>query len=328
MPDEEPSRADGTVIQSPDQQFHAAAASTAVGVAVPGYVIECELGRGGMGIVYRARQVKPNREVALKMVLGTGTVDSRLLKRFLVEAKVVAAVRHPNVVLVHEYGEADGRPYVAFEYLDGGTLEDFLGAADRDVPHSTASFQEAATLLAQISQGVAAAHELCIIHRDLKPSNILFDKDGTPKVTDFGLAKHGTGSNLTEEHTVMGTPAYMSPEQASGKMKFLRPQADVWALGVIMYELLTGVRPFHAADWRELRTQVLTEDPIPLRKLNRAVPRDLQRICLKCLAKPEIERYPSAAELADDLDCYLEGEPISLRPDSFVKRAWAWMKRN
>ncbi len=287
---------------------------------VPGYELLEELGRGAMGVVYKARDLKLNRVVALKMVLGDERADPKRLIRFLAEAEAVAAVRHPHVVQVYEFGEASGRPFIAFEYLAGGKLTERLGAP---LPP-----KDAAELVSRISRGVAAAHEQGIVHRDLKPGNVLFDEAGAPRVTDFGLAKRGSVSDLTATQAVMGTPAYMSPEQASGSAKFVGPQADVWALGVILYEALTGSRPFDAEDVRELLTRIMTTDPGPPRKRLAAVPRDLELVCLKCLSKPAYERYPTARELADDLDRFVRGEPISIRPAGPLERGYKWVRRN
>ena len=208
---------------------------------VPGYDLLEPLGEGGMGVVWKARQVKLNRLVALKMVLGEQRAGSKELIRFLAEAEAVAAVKHPHVVQVYEYGEADGRPFLAMEYLPGGSLADRLKRTGRLDPKA------AAELVATLAGAVQAAHDLGIVHRDLKPGNVLYDEHGQPKVTDFGLAKRAGGSDLTATQAVMGTPAYMAPEQARGETKFVGPQADVYSLGVILYECLTGTRPFDDA---------------------------------------------------------------------------------
>ena len=207
----------------------------------PGYDLLEPLGEGGMGVVWKARQTKLNRLVALKMVLGEQRAGSKELIRFLAEAEAVAAVKHPHVVQVYEYGEASGRPFLAMEYLPGGSLADRLKQTGRLDPKA------AAELVATLAAAVQAAHDLGIVHRDLKPGNVLYDEHGEPKVTDFGLAKRAGGSDLTATQAVMGTPAYMAPEQARGDTKFVGPQADVYSLGVILYECLTGTRPFEAA---------------------------------------------------------------------------------
>ncbi len=204
--------------------------------AVSGYELLEPIGEGGMGVVYKARQLTLNRVVALKMVLGGHRAGAKELIRFLAEAEAVAAVKHPHVVQVHEYGEADGRPFLAMEFLSGGSLSDRLKAHGRLDPIA------AARLVGTLAGAVQAAHDQGIVHRDLKPGNVLFDEAGQPKVTDFGTAKRGGGSDLTATHAVMGTPAYMAPEQARGDTKFVGPGADVYALGVILYECLTGTR--------------------------------------------------------------------------------------
>ncbi len=203
---------------------------------VPGYELLEPLGEGGMGVVYKARQGTLNRLVALKMVLGGHRAGAKELIRFLAEAEAVAAVKHPHVVQVYEYGEADGRPFLAMEFLSGGSLSERLEAQGRLDPPA------AARLVGTLAGAVQAAHDQGIVHRDLKPGNVLFDEAGEPKVTDFGLAKRGGGSDLTATQAVMGTPAYMAPEQARGDTKFVGPGADVYALGVILYECLTGTR--------------------------------------------------------------------------------------
>jgi WD40 repeat protein len=287
--------------------------------APPGFEVLGELGRGGMGVVYQARQVALNRVVALKMVLGAGA-DEKARVRFLAEAEAVAAVRHPHVVEVYEYGEHAGRPYFAMEFLPGGSLAAAVAKAGRLPP------ADAAALAEKLARGVQAAHDTGVVHRDLKPGNVLFDEHGEPKVTDFGLVKRAA-SDLTATQAVMGTPAYMAPEQAGGKAKYVGPAADVWALGVILYECLTGSPPFRGDDtWSVLR-QVIADDPPPPRAAA-AVPRDLELICLKCLRKDPADRYPSAAALADDLGRFLRREPISVRPAGPLERGYKWVRRN
>ncbi len=294
---------------------------------VPGYVLLGELGRGGMGVVYKARHLKLNRVVALKMLLDGKRGSGDELARFLAEAEAVAAIKHENVVQVFDYGEADGRPFMALEYLPGGSLAGALGK-DRKPVRTAAAARAAARLLSQVARGVAAAHAAGIVHRDLKPANVLLDADGAPKVADFGLVKRGDASEMTRPGQVMGTPAYMSPEQAKGDSKFVGPPADVWALGVILYQALAGARPFAAENHLELLLKIATDEPAPPRKLAPAVPRDLELICLKCLAKNPPERYPTAAELADDLDRYLRHEPVRVRPAGPLERGYKWARRN
>jgi WD40 repeat protein/tRNA A-37 threonylcarbamoyl transferase component Bud32 len=289
--------------------------------SVPGYDLLAPLGEGGMGVVWKARQVKLNRLVALKMVLGEHRAGSKELIRFLAEAEAVAAIKHPHVVQVYEYGDARGRPFLAMEYLPGGSLTDRLrqtGPLDA---------KAAAKLVGTLASAVQAAHGLGIVHRDLKPSNVLHDDLGTPKVTDFGLAKRAGGSELTATQAVMGTPSYMAPEQARGDTKFVGPQADVYSLGVILYECLTGTRPFEAPDQLALLRQVAEEEPERPGKRVPGLPRDVELICLKCLAKDPAERYPTAGALAADLGRFVAGEPVSVRAAGVVERAAKWARR-
>ncbi len=258
-------------------------------------------------------------------MLGGERVGRNDLIRFLAEAEAVAAIKHENVVQVFDYGDADGRPFMALEFLPGGSLSGSL-AKGRESVSSTASACDTAALLSQVARGVAAAHALGIVHRDLKPANVLLDEAGAPKVADFGLAKRGEGSEVTQTGQVMGTPAYMSPEQAKGETKFVGPQADVWALGVMFYEALTGRRPFQGTV-QEILAKAQTADPVPPRKSVPTIPRDLELICLKCLAKQPHERYPTAKELADDLDRFARGEPIRVRPAGLLERGYKWAKR-
>jgi WD40 repeat protein/tRNA A-37 threonylcarbamoyl transferase component Bud32 len=288
---------------------------------VPGYELLEPLGEGGMGIVWKGRQTKLNRLVALKMVLGGQHAGSRELIRFLAEAEAVAAIRHPHVVQVFDYGEAGGRPFLAMEYLSGGSLTDRLKQTDRLDP------KVAAELVAILAGAVQAAHDLGIVHRDLKPANVLFDERGQPKVTDFGLAKRAGGRDLTATQAVMGTPAYMAPEQARGDTKFVGPQADVYSLGVILYQCLTGTRPFADSDPIALLRKVAEEEPERPGKRVRRLPRDVELICLKCLAKEPAERYPTAGALAADLGRFVAGEPVGVRAAGVVERAAKWARR-
>ena len=292
-------------------------------VILPGYEMLEELGRGAMGVVYRARQMALNREVAIK-VLASDRVQPRDLIRFLAEAEAIAAIKHPNVVQVFEFGEQAGRPFMALEYCTGGTLAQRLKAGPL-------SAHEAAQMLANIASGVAAGHKLGIVHRDLKPGNILLHPSAgealTPKVTDFGLAKQLHGHDLTTTQAVMGTPAYMAPEQARGDSKFVGPQADVWALGAILYECLTGRPPFRGSDTWSLLHHIQMEEPESLRSINGSIPRDLELICLKCLSKDVSDRYPTAEELAADLGRMLNGESVSVRAAGLVERTAKWAKR-
>lgn len=289
---------------------------------IPGYEILGELGRGGMGVVYRARQLGLNRTVALKMVLAEGHAGPAALARFRAEAQTIARLQHPNIVQVYEVGEHDGRPYFSLELVQGGNLAENL--AGTPLPA-----REAAELAERLARAIHAAHQAGIIHRDLKPSNVLLTRDGQPKITDFGLAKQADGqSDLTRTGAVLGTPSYMAPEQASGRTGEIGPAADTYALGATLYELLTGRPPFKGVSPMDTMLQVLNDEPVPPSRLNPKVPRDLETICLKCLHKEIGKRYGSAAELADDLQRFLQGEPIRARPVGRSERLWRWCRRN
>ncbi|MFY7951957.1 MAG: protein kinase domain-containing protein, partial [Armatimonadaceae bacterium] len=287
---------------------------------VPGYAFECELGRGGMGVVYRAKQERLNRTVAVKMLLHPDGGDASDLLRFRSEAEAVAAIAHPHVVKVFESGQADGRPYFAMEHLPGGTLHARVKANGPFPP------DEAAVLVEKLARAVHAAHSIGIVHRDLKPGNVLFDAAGEPKVTDFGLAKR-VSCELTRTQAVMGTPAYMPPEQAAGRAKYVGPPADIYALGVILYECLTGTTPFQCEDSLALLNQVIADEPPSIRKKAPGVSRDLELICFKCLEKGPIDRYQTAAELADDLRRFADREPVSVRPAGPIEKVVKWAKR-
>jgi eukaryotic-like serine/threonine-protein kinase len=289
---------------------------------VPGYEVLGELGRGGMGVVYRARQVRLNRPCALKMILAGDHAAPEALARFMTEAEAVARLRHPNVVQIHHIAEHDGRPYVELELVEGGSLEARLDGTPWPP-------REAVRLVEALARTIAEAHRLGIIHRDLKPGNILLAADGTPKVADFGLAKRlQVDSGLTQTNSVMGSPSYMAPEQAQGQARSVGPAADVYALGAIFYELLTGRPPFRAATPLETLDQVRSAEPVPPSRLQLGLPRDAETIALKCLQKDPARRYGSAADLAEDLRRFLAREPILARPTGPLERAWRWCLRN
>jgi tRNA A-37 threonylcarbamoyl transferase component Bud32 len=269
-------------------------------IALAGYVIERELGRGGMGIVYKARQKRLNRAVALKMVRSAESADPAQLVRFLAEAEVIAKIDHPNVVKVYEFGDYLGVPYFSLEYCPNGSLADHL----KGRRHSP---EWAARVVEQVARGVQAAHAAGIIHRDLKPGNVLMAADNTLKVTDFGLAKQGAASGLTDLGIAIGTPRYMAPEQASGQTD-LGPTADVYSLGAILYECLTGVPPFQGPTPNETLRLVLTTSPIPIRDLAPQVPLELCAICEQCMAKKPQQRYPSAQAVAEALRAWRKGD--------------------
>jgi hypothetical protein len=288
--------------------------------SVPGYEVIRELGRGGMGVVYLARQRKLNRLVALKMILAGGHAGAADLARFQTEAEAIARLRHANIVQVYEVGDHEGKPFFSLEFCGGGSLEKKLGGTPLPA-------REAAALVETLARAMQAAHEQHVIHRDLKPANVLLTEDGTPKITDFGLAKKLDEAGQTATGAVMGTPSYMAPEQAGGKSKEIGPAADVYALGAILYECLTGRPPFKAATALDTLMQVLSDEPVPLRQLQSRTPRDLETMCLKCLCKEPAKRYESAAALADDLGRWLKGMPVQARPPRAPERLWRWCKR-
>jgi tetratricopeptide (TPR) repeat protein len=296
--------------------------TTAAWPKVPGYQILEELGRGGMGVVYKARQVGLERMVALKMILAGSFAGEHERARFRTEAEAVARLQHPNIVAIHEIGEREGLPYFSLEFCAGGSLA-------RKLQGTPFPPRDAAQMLQTLVRAIHAAHDRQVIHRDLKPANILLMSDGTPKITDFGLAKKlDAGEDNTQTGAVMGTPSYMAPEQAEGRLHAVGPLSDVYALGAILYELLTGRPPFRGPTHLETLKQVASQEPVAPSRLQPKVPRDLDTICLKCLQKSAEQRYPTAEDLADDLRRFLNGEPIRARPTPAWERLrkWAWRK--
>jgi hypothetical protein len=310
---------------------------------VPGYEVLGVLGCGAMGVVYKARDLRLNRVVALKMVRAGELATSDELLRFLAEAATIAHLQHPNIVQVFESGQHDGLPYFSLEYIEGGSLASWLKG-------TTLSAREAARVVEALARGVHFAHQHGIVHRDLKPGNVLLaggipsDVAGTrhddrtvpgrvpsevvPKVTDFGLAKRvAGGAELTETGAVMGTPSYMAPEQARGDNKGVGPAADVYALGAILYDCLTGRPPFKGPTPLDTLFQVLEDEPVPPTQLQTKTPRDLETVCLKCLRKEPARRYANAADLAEDLRRFQAGEPILARPVGSVEKAVKWARR-
>jgi serine/threonine-protein kinase len=291
-------------------------------IHVPGYEIVGELGRGGMGVVYKARQVGLNRQVALKMVLAGVHAGPPQLARFQAEAEAVAGLQHPNIVQIYEVGRRDGLPYFSLEFVDGGSLLD-------KVHRQPQPPRDAAHLIETLARAMYYAHQRGIIHRDLKPANVLLTANGIPKITDFGLAKRlESSSGHTASGTIIGTPSYMAPEQAGGEIRKIGPAADIYALGAILYELLTGRPPFEAATAMETLRCVIDEEAAPPSRLQPNISADLETICLKCLQKDSGKRYGTAEQLAEDLRRFLSGEPILARPITGPERFWRWCKRN
>ena len=295
-----------------------------------GYEVLGELGRGGMAIVYKARQVRLDRPVALKMVHpgAHATQDER--ERFCREAEAIARLDHPNIVQIYEIGEHEEQPFLALELVSGQSLANFIHGSPQSARWS-------AELVETLARAIHATHRVNIIHRDLKPANVLLTEAGVPKITDFGLAKRldGQAAFPTLADQFLGTPSYMAPEQAvrraatpsSGSENGTTAAVDIYGLGAILYELLTGRPPFRAESPLETVLQVLHEEPVPPTRLQARVPRDLETICLKCLEKNPQRRYPTALELAHDLDRFLNYEPVKARPVSALERAWRWCRR-
>ncbi len=287
------------------------------------YELYEELGRGGMGVVYRARQKSLDRIVALKIILGGSAATNADLARFRGEAETAARLNHPHIVPVYDVGQQDGLPYFTMRYVTGTTLAHRLAEGPM-------SGREGARLLAPVARAIARAHEQGVLHRDLKPSNILLDAEGRPYVSDFGLAKRLLSDSdddprtrpfgpLTQTGAILGTPGYMSPEQAAGRRGVIGPGTDIYSLGAILYAMLTGRPPFQAATPVDTVLMVLEQDPVSPQLLNPRVDRDLEMVALKCLQKPTELRYSTAAELADDLDAYLADEPVSARSLRFTQ---------
>ena len=280
------------------------------------------LGHGGMGVVYKAWHLRLHRPVAVKMLLAGPFARQKELERFVREAQAAAGLNHPNIVQIYEVGNVEGRPYFTMEFVEGGSLAQKLAGVPQPV-------REAAALTSTLAETVQVAHQRGIIHRDLKPANVLLTGEGIPKIADFGLARRiEEEAGPTQTGIPLGTPSYMAPEQAGGKTSAIGPAVDVYALGAILYELLTGRPPFRGESGAETVQQVLLREPVPPSRLNPAVPRDLETICLKCLRKEPENRYASATALSNDLTCFLEGRPIQARPLGWAARFERWCRRN
>lgn len=289
---------------------------------VAGYEVLEELGRGGMAAVYRARHLKLNRIVALKVLVSAHHASSEMLERFEGEARLIAGLSNPGIVQIHEVGTTDGLPYLALEYVPGGSLAARLAQAP-------ITARQAAEMTLQMARSMQVAHLAGIVHRDLKPANVLLDAEGHPKIADFGIAKDlSSGAGQTRTGDVIGTPNYMAPEQASGISKTIGPATDVYALGAILYEMLTGRPPFRGQDPVETVLLVLTQEPVTVRRLAPRVDLDLETICSKCLQKDARKRYAVAGELADDLQRFLNGEPIRARRAAPPERVVKWVRRH
>jgi serine/threonine-protein kinase len=296
------------------------AVAFAESVAFEKYEIIGEIGRGGMGVIYKARQKDLDRTVAIKMILSSQLASRQQVERFVAEARAMARLHHPNIVRIHETGAVHGQHYFVMEYITGPSLAGQLqeGPIGPD---------KAARLLALVARAVQHLHEQGIIHRDLKPSNILLDDKGQPYVTDFGLVKMLGTSNQTTTGAILGTPAYMAPEQATGRPEQVGPHSDVYSLGAILYELLTGRPPFQAETALDTLVQVIESEPTQPRMLNPLLSRQLETICLRCLEKDPADRYPSAAALADDLERFLQGDEVEARQAGPLQKLRRWSRR-
>ncbi len=296
--------------------------SRSIGVDVPGYEILAEIGRGGMGVVYKARHIRLDRLVALKMILAGAHASDDQIARFHIEARAVARIQHSGIVQIHEDGDLDGLPYFSLEFVPGGSLSQFINGRPQ-------APRVAATMVMALCHAMAEAHARGIIHRDLKPANVLLTPDHQPKITDFGLAKQMEGdSQQTRSGAIMGTPSYMAPEQAWGLTREIGPLSDQYALGAILYEMIVGRPPLQGATPLETLELVRNQEPVPPTRLQPRTPTDLETICLKALQKDPAKRFPDAGAMAEDLRRFLDGESILARPVGASERVWRWCKRN
>ncbi len=294
------------------------------------YELQEELARGGMGVVYRARQVSLNRTVAVKMILAGQYASEAAMQRFQMEAAAAATLDHPHLVPIYEVGKCQGQHYFSMKLIEGGSLSQLKkegpDKSDRDKPER---LRKVAALMVKVAQAVHHAHQRGILHRDLKPANILLDRNGEPHITDFGLAKRlSTDSSVTHSGAIVGTPSYMAPEQAEGRKEAATTAADIYSLGAILYELLTGRPPVRGETVLDTLALLQTETPPLPSRLNPAVDRNLETICLKCLEKDPGRRYTSAAALAEDLEHWRADEPISARPVTALQLMGLWVRKN
>ncbi len=331
---EETSAADEVISSSADDKTFIADSVTSLDEVSPrvrlkldlkfvgAYAIESELGRGGMGVVYKARDQVLKRVVALKVVLSGAHLSAEERQRFQTEVEASARLQHPNIVGVYEVGEDDGKPFMAMEFCQGGSLQEYV----EDLPQEP---RLAAEMVVSIAEALQHAHNAGIVHRDIKPANILLTKDLVPKIADFGLAKKLDGEDSgTKSGAIMGSIGYMPPEQASGKTREATPANDIYSLGALLYKLLTGRPPFSGASDFETIFSIVNNDPVSVRIIRPKLSVDLATICHKAMEKNPSKRYASAAEMAEDLKAYLAGRPIKARPLSPVQRLWRMAKRN
>lgn len=323
-PTQQPETTDGfaETLAKAEESAGALQASDRSTSAAIGYELLGELGRGAMGVVYQARQVALGRIVALKMIRAGERADAEEIARFRSEAAAIAQLQHPNIVQIYEFGEHAGRPFFSLEFIDGGTLAQRIAGVCQTP-------RDAAQLVETLARAVHQAHLAMIVHRDLKPANVLLTREGVLKITDFGLAKHSKSDYAETMHDILlGTPLYMAPEQTLGQSNLVGPAADIYAIGAILYELLTGRPPFRRENLGDLLQAIRTQEAPQPRIFNPAIPRDLETICLKCLQKSPTSRYESAAAMADDLQRFLTDRPIVARPASSAERLWRWCRRN
>jgi len=286
------------------------------------YDILDELGRGGMGVVYKAQDLRLKRTVALKVILAGSHAGSKDRERFQTEAEAVARLQHPSIVQVYEVGESEGHPFLALEYCSGGSLSERL-------QQKPSSPRKSAELVATIADAMEHSHQAGVVHRDLKPANVLFDSDGIPKIADFGLAKKiDEDEGHTRTGTIMGSLAYMSPEQASGQTANINHSTDIYSMGAILYSMLAGHPPFQSSTAVETLNLVIDGDPVPIRRAKPECPRDLETICLKCLHKLPADRYATSKDFSADLRRFLRGEPIHARPSTAYEQLFSWSRRN